>query len=275
VNDGETCSVCGRTILGGEQTRTYLTPERERRTVCDLCRERAERVGWVWEEIAAGLPPAGGRRRPSLGALLRGRVGRRREEPEADVGPGADDVDPDAYLPPEPPSAPAEPEAEPAAGEEAPAVAAEPAPTAPPPAPPVPRGSPDPAARGAGIGRAVSPAESRMSRIESAIDRFNNSEQSVMTAGLTRTLGPPWVSIGTAAGSPGEVRVTVAWELSWYQWGIDISDELRPVYEIAKGAELDELDAPAKQWNARIEDSGRIELGRVPIGRPNGGAGGE
>ena len=93
-----------------------------------------------------------------------------------------------------------------------------------------------------------------------------------MTAGLAKTLGPPWVSIGTAAGTPGEVRVTVAWELSWYQWGIDISDEMRPVYEIAKGAELAELDAPAKQWNARIEDSGRIELGLVPIGRPAGGA---
>ena len=111
-----------------------------------------------------------------------------------------------------------------------------------------------------------------MSRIESASERFNDSEQSVMTAGLAKTLGPPWVSIGTASGSPGEVRVTVAWELSWYQWGIDISDELRPVYEIAKGGELDELDAPARQWNARIEDSGRIELGLVPIGRPAGGA---
>ena len=73
MNDVESCSVCGRTILGGEQTRTYLTPERERRTVCDLCRDRAERVGWVWEEIAADLPAGGGRRRAGLASLLRGR----------------------------------------------------------------------------------------------------------------------------------------------------------------------------------------------------------
>jgi hypothetical protein len=109
-----------------------------------------------------------------------------------------------------------------------------------------------------------------MSQIEGAIDRFNDSEQSVMVAGLARTLGEPWVSVGAGAGSPGEVRITVAWELSWYQWGVDLSDEIRPVYELGKGGELRELDAPAKQWNARMEDSGRIELGVVPLGGPAG-----
>jgi len=262
VNDVESCSVCGRTILGGEQTRTYLTPERERRIVCDLCRDRAERVGWVWEEIAAGQPVGAGRRRAGLASLLRGRGARRREESDEEA----------EYLEPLEPSEPAQaPPVAPREAEGAPAAAVEPTPTPSPP-PPVPRRSPDPAAPGAGIGRSLSPAESRMSRIENGIERFNNSEQSVMTAGLARTLGAPWVSVGTAAGLSSEVRITVAWELSWYQWGVDISDELRPPYEIAKGGELTELDAPAKQWNARMEGSGRIELGLVPIGRPAGGA---
>jgi hypothetical protein len=111
-----------------------------------------------------------------------------------------------------------------------------------------------------------------MALIDNALDRFNNSEESVMIAGLARTLGAPWVSVGAAAGSPSEVRITIAWELSWYQWGVDASDALRPVYEIGKGGELAELDAPAKQWNARMDESGQIELGVVPIGRPAGGA---
>ena len=273
MNDVETCSVCGRTILGGEQTRTYLTPERERRTVCDLCRDRAERVGWVWEEIAADLPPDGGRRRAGLGSLLRGRMARRRDEEPVD----AEDSEPiEPSLPPAPAEAEvaaAEPPAAPDEHADAP-VAEEPPPAPPALEPAIPRGSPDPAAPGAGIGRRLSPAESRMARIESALERFNTSEESVMIAGLARTLGGPWVSVGAASGSPGEVRVTVAWELSWYQWGVDISDELRPVYEIGKGGELDELDAPAKQWNARMEGSGQIELGLVPIGRPAEGAAG-
>jgi len=104
-----------------------------------------------------------------------------------------------------------------------------------------------------------------MTRIERAIERFNVSEQSVMAAGLAKTLGSPWVSIGAASGSPSEVRITVAWELSWYQWGVDLKDELRPVYEIDKGGELTQLDGPAKQWNARMGEGGQVMIGLVPL----------
>ena len=56
------------------------------------------------------------------------------------------------------------------------------------------------------------------------------------------------------------MRITVAWELSWYQWGVDIGDELRPVFEIDKGRELDQLDAAARQWNASVGEDGRLRL---------------
>ncbi len=55
------------------------------------------------------------------------------------------------------------------------------------------------------------------------------------------------------------VRVTVAWELTWYQWGVDLGDELRPVYELKKGFEVSEIDAAARQWNASAHD-GRIVM---------------
>jgi hypothetical protein len=93
-----------------------------------------------------------------------------------------------------------------------------------------------------------------------AAARFNSSEVGRTVAGLTRTLGTPWVSVGSAAGAPGEVRITVAWELSWYQWGVDIGDELRPVFQIDKGREIDQLDHAAKQWNAAIGEDGKLRL---------------
>jgi hypothetical protein len=75
------------------------------------------------------------------------------------------------------------------------------------------------------------------------------------------------VSIGALAGSPSEVRVTVAWELTWYQWGIDLGDEMRAVFEIDKGNELDQLDGPARQWNASAAEGGRIVVGAgEPVG---------
>src|SRR4051812_26025494 len=55
------------------------------------------------------------------------------------------------------------------------------------------------------------------SPFERAVARFNSSEAGRTVAGLTRTLGRPFASVGAAAGAPGEVRITVAWEFSWYQ----------------------------------------------------------
>jgi hypothetical protein len=91
--------------------------------------------------------------------------------------------------------------------------------------------------------------------------RFNESEHARTVAGLTRTLGQPHVSVGAAAGSPNEIRLTVAWELSWYQWGVDLKDELRPVYQLDKGHEVPELDGPAQQWNASAHEDGTLLLG--------------
>ena len=95
---------------------------------------------------------------------------------------------------------------------------------------------------------------------ERAVDRFNSSDAGRAVVGLTRTLGAPLASVGASAGAAGEVRITVAWELCWYQWGVDVSDELRPVFELGKGGEFGQLDAAAKQWNAKVGRDGRLRL---------------
>jgi hypothetical protein len=107
--------------------------------------------------------------------------------------------------------------------------------------------------------RRLQPDLSPTSRFERAISRFNASEAGRTVAGLTRTLGAPSASVGDLAGTADVVRVTVAWELTWYQWGVDLGDELRPVYELNKGYEVDEIDAAARQWNASAHD-GRIVM---------------
>ncbi len=84
-----------------------------------------------------------------------------------------------------------------------------------------------------------------------------------------RTLGRPSVSVGSAAGSPSEVRITFAWDLCWYQWGIDLGDDLRQVFQIDRGTEIEQLDGSARQWNASAGEGGRVALGappREPVG---------
>ena len=108
--------------------------------------------------------------------------------------------------------------------------------------------------------RAPRVAAEHRTPFERAVVRFNSSEAGRAVVGLTRTLGAPRASVGASAGALDEVRITVAWELSWYQWGVDVSDGLRPVYELGKGGEIGQLDAAAKQWNATVGRDGRLRL---------------
>jgi hypothetical protein len=130
-----------------------------------------------------------------------------------------------------------------------------------------------PTAAGANVGRRrrVEGAEQAAGRFEYALERFNASEAAHLVAGLMRTLGEPSVSVGAAAGSPSEVRITVAWDLSWYQWGVDVDDLSRTVFLLAKGGEIGELDGSARQWNAGVAEGGRLYVGRS--GKRPGGEG--
>ncbi len=86
---------------------------------------------------------------------------------------------------------------------------------------------------------------------ELAVSRFNASPAARTVAGLVRTLGEPRVSIGSAAGGAEAARITVAWDLTWYQWTVAGGEREQPVAELAHGTEIDQLDAAARQWNAQ------------------------
>jgi len=135
-------------------------------------------------------------------------------------------------------------------------------PGAPPTATPLP--SADPAAPSRRPRSALPVDAAAPTPFERAVARFNSSEAGQTVARLTRTLGVPRASVGASAGAPDEVRITIAWELSWYQWGVDIADELRAVFELDKGGEIDQIDAAARQWNAAVGEDGRLRLAAEP-----------
>ncbi len=123
----------------------------------------------------------------------------------------------------------------------------------------------DPAAPGANIRRRQ--AEAPGSRLERAIVDFNESLACRTVSGLARSLGRPTVSVGVAAGSSNEVRITVAWELCWYQW---VVDQAGRVVEIGKGEDVEQLDRSARQWNASVGKGGQLlfgAAGRQPVRR--------
>jgi hypothetical protein len=114
----------------------------------------------------------------------------------------------------------------------------------------------DPAAPGANIRRRQ--VDSSSVRLERAVELFNTSRAGRTAAGLTRSLGPPRASVGAAAGSPTLVRITVAWELCWYQWAVE---EAGRVVETARGEQVEQLDRSARQWNAGVGKHGQLTFG--------------
>jgi len=267
--------VCGRTFLVGEQVHSFVSIG-GRHEVCPLCAGTAAELGWLpaEQEGAEERLRAEHERKPGLFARIFG--GRPQGERDEDHFAGAGFAEPDGVEGMPPPAPDATPvgnhefdpehydietewEGEPhgrAADLPAPDAVAEPEESPAPAEPPV----PDPAGRGMRPRRLQPDLDlSPTSRFERAISRFNASEAGRTVSGLTRTLGAPSVSVGDSAGADDEVRVTVAWELTWYQWGVDLGDELRPVYELDKGFEVEEIDAAARQWNASAHD-GRIVM---------------
>jgi hypothetical protein len=98
-------------------------------------------------------------------------------------------------------------------------------------------------------------------KVERGIELFNASEHRRTIAGIAKTLGEPWVSARPLAESPSEVELTVAWELSWYRYRVDLGDADDPVTLRDKGEELDQLDESEREWNASLLADGTILIG--------------
>jgi hypothetical protein len=81
---------------------------------------------------------------------------------------------------------------------------------------------------------------------------FNASDAVRTVDGISRSLGEPRASVVVLPGPNTEVVITIAWEISWYQYRVSPGSG-QPVRLAERGLELGELDANFTTWNARIE----------------------
>src|ERR671934_1755768 len=97
-----------------------------------------------------------------------------------------------------------------------------------------------------------------------AADIFNASDYRRTVGGIGKSLGEPRASVLPLSGVSGELVVTVAWDISWYQYRVT-PDSAQPVRLAERGHEVSDLDDGYKRWNARIEDDGRLvpEIARL------------
>jgi hypothetical protein len=97
-----------------------------------------------------------------------------------------------------------------------------------------------------------------------AADIFNASAYRRTVGGIVKSLGVPQASIVPLSGTTGELAVTIAWDLSWYQYRVS-PDLGQPIRLEGRGHELDELESAFTEWNAKVEDEGRLvpEIARL------------
>jgi hypothetical protein len=90
-----------------------------------------------------------------------------------------------------------------------------------------------------------------------AAEHFNGSAFRRTVAGITKSLGEPRVSLLPLSGTNPEVVITIAWDISWYQYRV-VFGSGQPVRLAERGYELDDLDERFQDWNASLDATGRV-----------------
>jgi hypothetical protein len=235
------CDICGRTLLRGEHAEPFLAGG-ARKQVCELCTARAQHEGWIPEsgadEYALQRSGREGRGRSWLERVRARRERARELSAELDASAAADAV-------------PAWEDGDESEDARAEAVEAAPEPVARPP-------------RAPRHVRAVpTNADLKMQR---ALDVFNASEHVRTVGGVARSLGAPEVCVRPLEERPSVVAITVMWELSWYRYEIDLSDEAGGVRRDAQGDELTELPDEERTGNAEADERGQLHLTAAATG---------
>ena len=258
------CDVCGRTLLRGEHADIYLNGG-ARRSVCELCKTRALHEGWVREGTVPAYEggDAGAERRRSLLGRLRSRGRDAGNGITATTGLG-DDLDSQAWT-----------QSGRGGIELSPADGAEP--------PPPRRGRETGRRSQRGPSRDTQRDDSRENsrragqvpreprhvhavpsspeqKMIAAVDLFNGSEHRRTVAGVARSLGAPWVSIAPVADHPSIVNLVVSWELCWYRYDVDLSEDQPAIRVSGQGYELDELEPAERVANAVADEHGQLAL---------------
>jgi hypothetical protein len=97
-------------------------------------------------------------------------------------------------------------------------------------------------------------------KLAAAVDVFNTSEHRRTVAGVARSLGMPAVAILASDVHPSVVTLVVSWELCWYRYEVDLSDDMPSVRVAGQGYELDELPPEEKRPNAAADEHGGLVL---------------
>jgi hypothetical protein len=102
-----------------------------------------------------------------------------------------------------------------------------------------------------------------------AVERiFNESPHVEKTRAVRRGLGQPIVNLTPLSGEGDRVLLTIAWEIVWYQYLIELGEGVRPEDRLTlfgEGMQLDELSPNLRENNAGMDQQGRIDVSEIEL----------
>lgn len=99
-------------------------------------------------------------------------------------------------------------------------------------------------------------SEPELAMVEAA-DIFNSSAYRRTVAGIAKSLGEPRASIVPLSGVKSELVVTIAWDISWYQYRVSL-ESAQPVRLAERGHDPSDLEHSFTEWNSRLSEDGRL-----------------
>jgi hypothetical protein len=99
-------------------------------------------------------------------------------------------------------------------------------------------------------------SEPELQTVEAA-DLYNASDYRRTIGGVAKSLGEPRASILPLSGVNQELLITIAWDITWYQYRVS-PESAQPVKLEARGHELGDLEGAFQAWNAQVLPDGKI-----------------
>ncbi|MFH0916331.1 MAG: hypothetical protein V1912_07785 [bacterium] len=108
----------------------------------------------------------------------------------------------------------------------------------------------------------------RLEEVQAVQRYFNESPFAGKTRDVRRSLGKPQVNLTRTADPEPRTLVTVAWDIVWYQYLVDLRRDIPSDQRIIlhrEGMSLDELADHFKEKNASVDDHGRLDASELEV----------
>ena len=107
-----------------------------------------------------------------------------------------------------------------------------------------------------------------LAEVQVAQKYFNESQFTQRIREVRKSLGKPKASLTKLVGAEPRALVTIAWDIIWYQYLVDLRRDIPMDQRVAlhrEGMDLDELTAVFKDKNASVDDEGRLDASELEV----------